>query len=263
MAGQYSTRKKAQEKHAMIKTKDQLKNLFANGSMPNGNSFANLIDSMALESDYACLNTKMTQGQAATNALIGQQVAGLEGLIEKKVAGLDARIGQDEAALDGTIGQLAALTTWVEQGLVENQAVLGDSFNFTQWVGAGGRFGLFDSSTDADMPSAATMALPVVAADGQWHTVVAEMSACVGFEVVASVVGVGKAQAITHALVLGTAYGGGPGSIRQTRAYGGLGFWRRISFRWQQQQLQVKTHSKYEPLNNSIPSIQYHITRIW
>ena len=219
----------------MIKTKDQLKQLFSNGSLPNGDSFANLIDSMAQERDLSGLNTKMTQGQTAQSR------------IEQALADVKTHQRQLQQKLEA---ELAGKQATPEPGL-----------STQDWIGAGGRFGRFDDS--AAIPSASSFATLSVNADGNWHPVISSVTGCCAFDIVASVVGTGKAQAITHGIAVSTAFGSGLCSISQTRAYDGWAFWHRISFRWKAQQLQVKTHSQYRAVNGKSPVIQYGITRLW
>ncbi|MFZ6774435.1 hypothetical protein ACO0LB_17150 [Undibacterium sp. SXout7W] len=213
----------------MIKSRDQLKQLFSNGSMPNGESFANLIDSMGQEVELSTIGMQLTQLQAAQTSS-QQALQDLKNQVQQ--------LSPPPAPAPSTV-----------------------ALDSPEWVAAGGRFGRFDASKP--IPSGSSLATLSVAADGDWHPLLNIDSSCVAFEVVASVMGNGKSQAITHGIVVSTAFGHGLCSIRQTRAYNGWSFWNRISFRWKAQQLQVKTHSKYRLTNGSCPFIQYAITRLW
>jgi hypothetical protein len=206
----------------MIKSRAQLKKSFENGSMPDGTCFANLIDSMVAEPEYAAF-------VAATNAALAQR-----------------------------------------------NCDLGDFPQVPQWIGIGGRIGLYNpaGATTAKMPSAAALTTLSVAADGNWHPIIPNLNGCYAFEVVASVSDAANTanSALTHATAL-TSFSGSACSIRQTQAYGCWPFCRRISFCWIKSgdktsgyaySLNVKTRRNYGNGSDGKPiPIQYHISRLW
>lgn len=201
----------------MIKSKAQLKKSFENGTMPDGTCFANLIDSMAAEPEYAAF-------VAATNAALAQRCCDL-----------------------------------------------GDYPQVAQWIGLGGRIGLYlpGSPAAGKMQPASALVTLAVPADGGWHPIIQNLNDCLAFEVVASASGAASSNnhALTHATVV-TSRSGKCCSIRQTQAYSGWLFWRRIGFCWKKSgsdfSLNVKTHCDYGKGADGKPvAIQYHISRLW
>ena len=108
-----------------------------------------------------------------------------------------------------------------------------------------------------------------VPADGEWHTIISQLSSCHVFEVVAKVSGVknrGK-YAISHAIAL-SAEGGRKSKIRVTQAAYGW-FWHKLRFRWKYQEdgdyaLQLKTQSHYgTDENEEVIQVSFHVTSLW
>jgi hypothetical protein len=240
---------------AMKKTKEQLKRLFANGSMPDGDSFGQLIDSLALDASLSGLADKLNQAIADADARLAQALLDSDGKTRQALTDSTAKTRQ----------ALTELQAKVKQALLDADAKTtqrlqdADAKTTQQLLDAENRVAQKLAELEAGQ-GANTLSVP---ADGQWHTIVNGTTACAAFTVIACASGAGQEQAITHANAVSTASGGGLCSIRQTRSFAGWGFWRRISLRWSKQALQIRTHAKYKPVNGAIPAIQYHLTRLW
>jgi hypothetical protein len=102
-----------------------------------------------------------------------------------------------------------------------------------------------------------------VPADGQWHTIVANLDNCQALEIVGRTgKKTGGRFAIVHAIAL-TAYGKSRNRIRRTGAHYGF-FWNRIRLRWKSTsthhyELQMRTGSNY----GKEVDIYYNITKLW
>lgn len=145
------------------------------------------------------------------------------------------------------------------------------------WVGMEGRIGLYD-------PYAASDKTPkrfrhTVFADGEWHHIVPDVHGCFAFEIVAQVSGPSDSNkhAFTHAIAVNSFSARGK-SIRQTQAYGGWYWRRKIKLKWKRQKrrwndwsrhnirytLSIKTGYDYGVDENGKPiKIHYHITQLW
>ena len=113
-----------------------------------------------------------------------------------------------------------------------------------------------------------TYAEGLVRANGAWQTILSDLDACVGFEIMARVGGAkGRGKyAIAHILAL-RAYGKSNGKIKINQSYFGW-FLNKIQARWigdiNNFSLQIRTMTHYGLNEEKLPfDIQYQVTKLW
>lgn len=250
----------------MILNRDALKQLFQKGKTPSENHFAHLIDSS--------LN-KMEDGIGKTPA---------EGLQLSPQGSFDQVLSVYERMdLPLPSWQIKLMRQNHAQGLSFDK-IEKDEDNKTEsesrlFLANNGKIGLHTTQPWAPFHVNATAGLKArvgthtygqVAGDGEWHSILCNLSGICSFEVVARIEGPpGRGKyAITHAIALRT-FGGklSRSKIPQTRAYYGW-FWNRIELRWEgsifDYSLQVRTRQSYELGENGEKSmIKFHVTNLW
>lgn len=228
----------------MIRTRPALKQLFANGQLPDGNDFGDLIDSMVQQDQLGSAVTKLGDRIDA----LAQQVVALS-------------IERDH--LDRKLAMLADEVKALQNS--EPFSPVGDAVQTPDWLGAAGRYGCYRDGQPMD--SADSMVGDGVRADGKWHRIVSHLENGQAFEVLALARRLAdpRAAVLTDALVLfgGAAWMDGTHGISQTHS---IAWWRqrqRISLRWEHTYdgcyLSIRTNCDYGPG----AMIRYHITRRW
>ncbi|HEY1255439.1 MAG TPA: hypothetical protein VGF01_11710 [Terracidiphilus sp.] len=248
-----------------IKSRAELRAMFANGSLPDQNAFSQLIDSLVHKDDAEVSPvTDASGGKNGANHRITAQN-------RSWYVYIDAKNNLVVSESDAVRLRLNA-NSHIDLGATDSPFAL----DVDGWVGIPMRIGTYKPDDDMRhvFPSTALtrMQLP---ADGRWHRVLTGINSCQAFEIVASAAGskASKAAAITHAIAV-NASGHGK-SIRQTFSYEGWDWRRRIRFQWQADgggwfkkatgyTLRVRTGCNYGKGDDGNPAmIQYHITKLW
>lgn len=238
--------------------REELKEYFKNGRLPDENHFANLIDSTINKQEDGFYkdeeNGMLIKAMGASKKLLSFYRTNDDikpfFIMEKddrEHPGLRMQpytnIEQDEMRdkksfffhMDGNmgIGQPCAPGLKMEVG---------------GFAGMEGRVGTYISAK--------------IPADGKWHTIIEHLNNCQAFEIMArtGIRGTGR-FAILHAYAL-SAFGKSHSRIKQTCAYYGF-FWNKLKLRWtgstHDYALQLRTNSNYGPGIEAY----YKITRLW
>lgn len=249
-----------------IRSRAELRAMFANGSLPDQNAFFQLIASMVHKDDAE----ERPAGQAS----------GAKGSVSHRIT---AQNRSWYVYVDAQNNLVVSESDAVRLRLNANDHVnLGTpdapmALEVDGWMGIPMRLGTYVPEDDARrvFPTSALTRMQVPA-DGRWHPILSGINSCQAFEIVASASGSkgSKANAISHAIAV-SANGGGGSSIRETRSYEGWYWRRRIRFEWQADgggwlkkatgyTLRVRTGCNYGKGDDGDPSmIRYHITKLW
>ncbi|MGA3132389.1 MAG: hypothetical protein ABSD59_16400 [Terracidiphilus sp.] len=260
-----ATERTRNPKGGPIRSRAELRAMFANGSLPDQNAFSQLIDSMVHKDD-------------AEERLVADSSGGKGGISHRITAQnrswymyVDAQNNLVVSESDAVRLRLNA-NDRIDLGVPDAPFAL----DVDGWAGIPMRIGTYDpeDSTRHVFPSSALtkMQLP---ADGRWHPVLPGINSCQAFEIVASASGSksSKASAITHAIAVNA--NGRGNAIRQTVSYEGWDWRYRIRFQWQADgggwfkkatgyTLRVRTGRNYGKGDDGNPAmIRYHITKLW
>ena len=234
--------------------RDSLKSLFSDGSRPNANNFASLIDSMVNKVDDG-LSKDDNEGI----------ILSPEGEESDRVVSFYDSV-QDE------------LPKWSIEMFHEEDMGLGiveptsETENQTRlFFEKGGNIGIdtrhpktnFEVNGILGTSSrVGTYKLATIPADGSWRDIVTNLNGCVAFEVMAQV-GKEKAgrYALLHSFALST-FGKSRNKIKTTQAHYGW-WWNKMSLRWAgstyDYSLQLRTRSNY----GQGQQIKYCVTKLW
>ncbi len=248
-----------------IRSRAELRAMFANGSLPDQSAFSQLIDSMVHKDD--------ADGRPVADASGGKSGANHRITAQNRswYVYVDAQNNLIVSESDAVRLRLNA-NNHIDLGIPDAPFAL----DVDGWAGIPMRIGTYVPEDDRRhvFPSSALtkMQLP---ADGRWHPVLSGINSCQAFEIVACASGSkgSKASAITHAIAVNA--NGRGSSIRQTVSYAGWNWRRRIRFQWQADgggwfkkatgyTLRVRTGCNYGKGDDGDPvMIRYHITKLW
>ncbi|ASZ12277.1 hypothetical protein KTO58_13335 [Chitinophaga pendula] len=246
-------------KNNKIYRREELKQYFKNGVMPNENHFAYLIDSTINKHEDGFLKDEQngllisTLGQSRRLISFYRTTDDLDPffLIEKEEGqqpGLRMQpfdtgrqeTGQDEKSfffhLDGSLG-------------IGKKASPDVKVDINGFVAMQGRTGTFKTGK--------------IAANGKWQTILADLDNCQAFEVIARTGKKGTGRfAMMHAYAV-SAFGGRHNKVRQSCAFFGF-CWNKIKLRWKKghthnYELQLRTNSNY----GAGIDVYYQIARLW
>lgn len=233
-----------------------LKNFFRRGSFPTEVNFSDLIDSTINKLDDGFAKTPEDGLSLSPQGSSRKLLSFFENLRDKSPAWYFT-LSQDKRAkgLSFEDGDGASALFLKKGGAVGIGTIFpAHELDVNGLVGMKGRIGTYKTG--------------IVSADGQWHTILAELDDLQAFEIMAVARGdKGRGKyAILHAIAL-SAFGKSRGCIRKSSAYYGW-FWNRLKMRWvgdvHNYQLQIKTASHYGLDESNKPrKIQFRIAKLW
>jgi hypothetical protein len=235
-------------------TRDELRKRFEEGRRPSTSDFGMLIDSTMNISDDGIEyrpdeGLRLTQG-AGDSRLLSFYAHGSKPGWSMRMAGDGSTLSFGNGNVDGNNDSVGgAVLSMGPQGRVGiNQTTPGHALDVGGTVASTGRRGV--EYQDA-------------MADGEWHTIRADLAGCVALEVVA---GTGRKDSGKYALMhaFATKLFDANGDISYHRSHYGARR-HRLDLRWLQQRgadkfsLQIRVHCHY----GDGVRIRYHITALW
>lgn len=233
-------------------TRENLKQQFSNGSRPDENNFAGLINSMINKVDDGI-------SKSANDGLILSP----EGKGNTRVISIYDNI------LDDFANWVIDLGDPDNKGLTISEPLLDNTSKQRLFIKPGHGLGIDTvqpkatlevNGTIGSKSRIGTFSNGVVPANGKWQDITHELDNCVAFEVVAQV---GKEKAGKYAMLIAKATSTfNKSKIHKTQAYYGF-CWNKISLRFHGSthkfKLQIKTRSNY----GSDELIRFHVTSLW
>ncbi|MVT11151.1 hypothetical protein [Chitinophaga tropicalis] len=238
--------------------REELKELFKNGRLPDENHFANLIDSTinkqedgftkdeengmliaALGTSKRLVSFYRTNDDLKPFFVMEKDDRENPGLRMQSYTNIEKDELRDKKSFflhqDGNMG-------------IGQPCSPGLKMDVGGFVGMEGRTGTFVTGK--------------VPANGKWHTIIPHQNNCQAYEVIARTGMTGSGRfAILHGYAL-SAYGRSHSKIRQTSAYYGF-CWNKLKLRWvggtHDYALQLRTNRNY----GAEVGIYYRVTRLW
>ncbi|WP_340065861.1 hypothetical protein [Ascidiimonas aurantiaca] len=234
--------------------RDTLKSIFSNGSRPDANNFASLIDSMINKVDDG-ISKNLEDGLILSPE--GKESDRLVSFYEKIQDNLprwSIELVQQEGQGLGIIEPVSEEETptrlFFQKGgnVGVNTTKPATTLEVNGILGASSRVGTYKMDT--------------IPADGQWHDIVTNLDGCNAFEIVAQV---GKEKKGKYALLQANAlstFGRSRSKIRTVQAHYGW-WWNKLSLRWRgstfNYSLQLRTRSNY----GADEHIKFYVTKLW
>jgi len=234
--------------------RDTLKSIFSNGSRPDANNFASLIDSMINKVDDGI-------SKNLENGLI----------LSPEGKESDRLVSFYEKIQDNLPRWSIELSQQQGQGLGIIEPISDEESPTRLFFQKGGNVGVNTTSPNTTLEvngilgtssRVGTYKMATIPADGHWHDIVTGLDGCNAFEIVAQV---GKEKKGKYALLQANAlstFGRSRSKIRTVQAHYGW-WWNKLSLRWRgstfDYSLQLRTRSNY----GADEHIKFYVTKLW